>query len=78
MHESATFLVKTYLKQQKYALGDEIYFNHKTAGVRAERHIQALFMQMSDTSGLEVTIPSPYDDMVLKTDLILEIVVPGN
>lgn len=77
-HESARFLVKMYLKQQKYALRDEIYFDHKSPGVKTERNLQVLLMQMSETSGVEVTIPSPYADMVLKTDLILEIPVSRN
>jgi len=66
-----------YLKQQKYASAGDDYFNHNDPGVKVERNLQSVFLRMADTLGLGITIPSPYADMVLKTDLILEIAVPG-
>lgn len=72
LDDSARFLIKMYLKQQKYASTGQNYFNRHALGVRSERHLQAVFLQMADELGLGVTIPSPYTDMVLKTDLLLE------
>jgi hypothetical protein len=75
LHDSARFLVRNYLKQQKYASHGDDYFNHSAYGVKIERDLQATILWSSDTLGVDVIIPSPYADMILKTDLILEIVL---
>ncbi len=44
LHDSARFLVRNYLKQQKYASHGDDYFNHSAYGVKIERDLQATIL----------------------------------